>query len=118
MLTIPTDEPWVPLRILGLGLDGDQQVEADVFLLTDEEPKLLAGGPASPSTAARPRPTALLADLRSDVGMEWVPERDVVDVPEGRRRRRRPRLRPRHRRRRARALPSLTDAGIAAPEAR
>ena len=44
MLTIPTDEPWVPLRILGLGLDKSQAVEADVFLLTDDEPKLLAGG--------------------------------------------------------------------------
>ena len=45
MVTIPTDQPWVPLRILGLGLDETQQVEADVFVLTDEEPKLLAGGP-------------------------------------------------------------------------
>ncbi|HEX7132323.1 MAG TPA: DUF2330 domain-containing protein, partial [Iamia sp.] len=44
MITIPTDDPWVPLRILGLGLDEDQTVEADVFLLTDERPALLAGG--------------------------------------------------------------------------
>ena len=74
MLTIPTDEPWVPLRILGLGLDGSQNVEADVFLLTEEEPQLLAGGPGlelSRSEAASP---GLLFDLRSDVGMEWVPE--------------------------------------------
>src|SRR4029453_12509873 len=45
MLTIPTDEPWVPLSILGLGLDKSQVVEADVFLLTDDAPKMLAGGP-------------------------------------------------------------------------
>ena len=45
MATIPTDDPWVPLRILGLGLDGNLPVEADVFLLTDEQPELLAGGP-------------------------------------------------------------------------
>ena len=45
MLTIPTDEPWVPLRILGLGLEGSELVEADVFLLTDEQPQMLAGGP-------------------------------------------------------------------------
>ena len=44
MATIPTDDPWVPVRILGLGLDGDRTVEADVFLLTDDEPELLAGG--------------------------------------------------------------------------
>ena len=36
MATIPTDDPWVPVRILGLGLDADRRVEADVFLLTDE----------------------------------------------------------------------------------
>ena len=39
----------------------------------------------------------LLADLRSDVGMEWVPAADVAVVPAARRRRRRPRLRPRRR---------------------
>ena len=44
MATIPTDDPWVPLRILGLGLEGSRNVEADVFLLTDNEPELLAGG--------------------------------------------------------------------------
>lgn len=32
MLTIPTDAPWVPRRILSLGLDGSRLVEADVFL--------------------------------------------------------------------------------------
>ena len=45
MLTIPTKEPWVPLRILGLGLGRNEVVNADVFLLTDHQPKLLAGGP-------------------------------------------------------------------------
>ena len=74
MATIPTDDPWVPVRILGLGLDAEQRVEADVFLLTDDEPELLAGGPGPDgrSAASRPR-SSLLADLRSDVGMEWVP---------------------------------------------
>lgn len=43
MATIPTDDPWVPLRILGLGLEDGRRVEADVFLLTDDEPALLAG---------------------------------------------------------------------------
>ncbi len=45
MLTIPTDEPWVPLRILGLGVGKGEVIEADVFLLTDDKPKMLAGGP-------------------------------------------------------------------------
>jgi hypothetical protein len=74
MLTIPTAEPWVPLRILGLGLDGDQLVEADVFLLTDDEPRLLAGGPGLTLARSEAASSLLLDDLRSDVGMEWVPD--------------------------------------------
>lgn len=75
MLTIPTDAPWVPLRILSLGLEGEELVEADVFLLTDEEPDLLAGGPGLALERSEPANESLLDDLRSDVGMEWVPER-------------------------------------------
>jgi hypothetical protein len=74
MLTIPTDEPWVPLRILGLGLDGSQQVEADVFLLTPDQPQLLAGGRGLTVERSEEASPALLADLRSDAGMEWVPD--------------------------------------------
>ncbi len=88
MLTIPTDEPWVPLRILGLGLDESQVVEADVFLLTDDEPQLLAGGRGLTVERSEPASAALLDDLRSDVGMEWVPEQMwfsalEVDAPAG-----------------------------------
>jgi hypothetical protein len=75
-VSIPTPNPWVPLRILGLGKNGGEIVEADVYLLTDRKPALL------------PRPTGangmvldhderasqlLLDDLRADKGMEWVP---------------------------------------------
>jgi hypothetical protein len=74
MATIPTDDPWVPLRILGLGLDDDRQVEADVFLLTDTEPELLAGGPGLDLARSEQASAGLLRDLRSDVGMEWVPQ--------------------------------------------
>ncbi len=74
MLTIPTDAPWVPLRILGLGLDGSEVVEADVFLLTDDEPSLLAGGSGLTVDRSEQASQPLLADLRSDVGMEWVPD--------------------------------------------
>jgi hypothetical protein len=117
MLTIPTDAPWVPLRILGLGLDDDQQVEADVFLLTDEEPTLLAGGSGLTFGRNEPARRGLLADLRSDVGMEWVPDEmwltylevgadageldyDLAIAPTDA------------------TLPTLTDAGISAPAAR
>jgi hypothetical protein len=117
MLTIPTDEPWVPLRILGLGLEGSQEVEADVFVLTDDEPKLLAGGPGLSFGRSEPASTGLLDDLRSDKGMEWVPDdmwlsyltvgasaADLdydlaISANEG-------------------SLPSLERAGIPAPEAR
>ena len=74
MLTIPTDQPWVPLRILSLGLDKSDFVEADVFLLTDHQPSLLAGGPGLTLARSEAADPLLLSDLRSDKGMEWVPE--------------------------------------------
>jgi Uncharacterized protein conserved in bacteria (DUF2330) len=74
MATIPTDDPWVPVRILGLGLDGGRTVEADVFLLTDDEPELLAGGTGMTLERSVEANDLLLDDLRSDVGMEWVPD--------------------------------------------
>lgn len=74
MATIPIDEPWVPLRILALGLDSEQIVEADVFLLTPREPDLLVGGPGVDLTRSEQASGLLLDDLRSDVGMEWVPQ--------------------------------------------
>ncbi|MGQ0432217.1 MAG: DUF2330 domain-containing protein [Microthrixaceae bacterium] len=117
MLTIPTDAPWVPLRILSLGLDGSRFVEADVFLLTDDEPALLAGGPGLNLERSEPANQLLLDDLRSDKGMEWVPEdmwftylqvateaRDLdydlaISAEEG-------------------TLPTLVDTGVDAPQAR
>src|SRR2546428_2060991 len=32
-VTIPTANPWVPLRILGLGKNADDRIDADVYLL-------------------------------------------------------------------------------------
>jgi hypothetical protein len=72
-VTMATPRPWVPLRILGLGLEPRQEVEADVFLLTDDQPSLLAGGRGLDVARSAPASTALLDDLRSDRGMEWVP---------------------------------------------
>jgi hypothetical protein len=79
-LTIPTDNPWVPLRILGLGKAAGELVEADVYLLTDIRPALLpnAGGFAEGEGLILDHSASatdlLLSDLRSDVGMEWVPQ--------------------------------------------
>ena len=73
MLTIPTDQPWVPLRILSLGLPKTQTVDADVFLLTDDKPIMLAGGTGLELRRSEPASSSLLSDLRSDKGMEWVP---------------------------------------------
>lgn len=117
MLTIPTDAPWVPLRILSLGLEGSRFVDADVFLLTDAEPELLAGGPGLSLERSESANALLLDDLRSDVGMGWVPDHmwftylrlgtearnldyDLAISPD------------------ASALPTLTDTGVAAPQAR
>jgi hypothetical protein len=73
-LTIPTDNPWVPLRILGLGKQPQDRVEADVFLLTDEVPSLLPGERDGLAlTHSEAASDLLLDDLRSDEGMGWVP---------------------------------------------
>ena len=74
MLTIPTDTPWVPLRILALGLDRTTVVDADVFLLTDERPAVLAADTGVQVTSSAAASTQLLDDLRSDQHMGWVPD--------------------------------------------
>jgi hypothetical protein len=73
MATIPTDDPWVPIRILGLGADADTRIEADVFLLTEDEPDLLAGGTGMTLERSEKANELLLSDLRSDEGMAWLP---------------------------------------------
>ncbi|HEY3670312.1 MAG TPA: DUF2330 domain-containing protein [Acidimicrobiia bacterium] len=74
MLTIPTDEPWVPLRILALGLDRSRFVNADVFLLTDQRPNVLVADTGVEAARSEPASASLLDDLRSDTHMGWVPE--------------------------------------------
>ena len=75
-ITIPTDNPWVPLRILGLGKQADgprpgRRLPAD----------RRQAGPASRSrtmasflTHDQAANDLLLDDLRSDAGMGWVPD--------------------------------------------
>ena len=73
-LTIPTPNPWVPLRILSLGKNGSEPIQADVYLLTDQKPALLPS-PSNGIELARNEPASdrLLSDLRNDKGMGWVP---------------------------------------------
>jgi hypothetical protein len=75
-ITIPTANPWVPLRILALGKTGEDRIQADVYLLTDRAPALLpiptgSNGIRLDHSAAAT--ASLLTDLRTDRGMDWVP---------------------------------------------
>jgi hypothetical protein len=67
------------LRILGLGRQPNETIEADLFLLTEASPALLPA-PGSEESArgividrSEAAPVFLLADLRSDKGMGWLP---------------------------------------------
>jgi hypothetical protein len=74
--TIPTPAPWIPLQILALGKGRTEVVDADLFILTDRRPTLDAKAMASPGVEVRTSEAAskqLLADLRSDKGMGWLP---------------------------------------------
>ncbi len=75
-ITIPTPNPWVPLRILALGKQSNDPVQADVYLLTDQRPAMLPfarGGSGLELAYDRTASAALLTDLRTDAGMGWVP---------------------------------------------
>ena len=83
-LVIPTEDPWVPLRILGLGRDAADRIEADVYLLTDQEaavlPQVVDANRFVPNQTglirevSGPASDQLISDLRSDRGMGWVPD--------------------------------------------
>ena len=53
-ITIPTDQPWVPLRILSLGKGADERVDADVYLLTDRVPTILPAATDGSGLELRP----------------------------------------------------------------
>jgi hypothetical protein len=75
-ITIPTPNPWVPLRILALGKTGAERVDAAVYLMTDQTPALLpapTGGNGIRLEHSAAASESLLGDLRSDRGMEWIP---------------------------------------------
>jgi len=86
-LTIPTANPWVPLRILTLGRPANDEIQADVYLLTDRRPAMLPAPVLAPVSSdgtavsdaglvlerSEPASGDLLSDLRSDRGMGWMP---------------------------------------------
>ena len=86
-IVIPTPSPWVPLRILALGRKASEIVQADVYLLTDRRPETLPQAVRSRGfdqsqrgliqEVSEPASSTLLADLRSDRGMKWLPESDM-----------------------------------------
>jgi len=82
-IAIPTPNPWVPLRILALGRQASELVQADVYLLTDRRPDTLPQAERSRGfdpdqrgliqEVSEPASQTLLTDLRSDRGMKWLP---------------------------------------------
>ena len=77
-ITIPTQHPWVPLRILALGKGAAESVQADVYLLTDRRPSLLptpTGRNGLILAHSAKATDSLLGDLRSDRGMDWIPSK-------------------------------------------
>jgi hypothetical protein len=88
-LSIPTDNPWVPLRILALGKQPQEQIQADVYLLTPREPAILPLAKGLSLSRSEQASDSLMADLRSDKGMEWIPATGMwlsylrVDSPAG-----------------------------------
>jgi hypothetical protein len=74
--TIPTPGPWIPLQILALGKAPSEVVNADLFVLTDRRPDLDPAALRAPGVEIRASQAAsksLLADIRSDRGMSWLP---------------------------------------------
>ena len=68
-LAIPTEDPWVPIHILGLDKPGTEVVEADVFLLTDEKPSLLGPKRCASSAPSLPRTCSSTTCARTGTGV-------------------------------------------------
>jgi hypothetical protein len=89
--TIPTRGPWIPLRILALGKVATEEVQADLFILSDHPQQIaptISDMPGMEVVASRWAGKSLLSDLRSDRGMSWVPRKMYftalkLDTPAG-----------------------------------
>ena len=106
-ITIPTDNPWVPLRILALGKTAAERVEADVYLLTDRAPALLPAPTGDNGMRPRPqrrrRPSRCSTTCAPTAAWSWVPASAWLTKVAHRRRGAAARLRPRDRRVRGRS---------------
>lgn len=75
---IPLPGPWIPLRILALGKQKVEVVNAHLFLLTPEKP-MLSPNPASLTGMKVVRDEwaseSLISDLRSDTNTQWIPQK-------------------------------------------
>jgi Uncharacterized protein conserved in bacteria (DUF2330) len=85
-VVIPTPNPWVPLRILTLGRQPEDLVQADVFLLTDRDPAMLPKAVSSDGSSTQQgtvlersgwASTSLMQDLRSDQRSNWIPDQPM-----------------------------------------
>ena len=115
-VTIPTDNPWVPLRILALGKTAAERVDASVYLLTDRRPALLpvpTGDNGLGLDHSAPATASLLDDLRCRQGDGLDPGLGLADQGLDRRRGARSLVRPRDRRVGGRG--ALADHGRARP---
>ncbi len=74
LITVPTVRPWIPLHIFHGAVPDSEILEADLFLFTPERPDLLYGEGLEVNKSEWAN-DELLADLRSDENMEWVPDR-------------------------------------------
>ena len=84
-IIMPTARPWVPLHILHGAKPDSENINADVYLLTPDRPDLLYGEGLK-LEISEPADELLLDDLRSDTGMEWIPDDGwftylVLDTP-------------------------------------
>lgn len=75
---IPLDGPWIPLRILSLGKVEAEVINAHLFMLTPQRP--IMSSPLGSLTGLRTvkdewASESLIADLRSDTGTSWIPEK-------------------------------------------
>jgi hypothetical protein len=87
-LTIPTKNPWVPLRILGLGKQAQEQIQADVYLLTERRPTVIPLERGLSLQRSEQGSESLMNDLRADKGGDWIPPKMwlsylKIDAPAG-----------------------------------
>lgn len=67
------EAPWIPLRVLAFDKPGGELVQADLYLLTPDRPRVLTGPGLTPTVSQRAS-DSLMFDLADDENSSWVPE--------------------------------------------